>query len=212
MYLLVFGDSITYGLNDEKGGWVNRLRKELEKDNISNASHVRDSVYNCGIRGDTTEDLLKRFDAECSARVEREDNPIILFAIGTNDSSTNTKGLNIIPIETYRLNLTKLFEKAKIVSDRIMFISLFPADETKTKPINWKPDRLYTNKSLEVYNSSIKEFCKEKNMIFVDLFKPIHKKAYQELLSDGLHPNSKGHQKIYKLVIKALEKNGWVTK
>ena len=54
MMLLVFGDSITYGLNDDKGGWVGRLRKELEKDNLANAGHVENSVYNCGIRGDTT--------------------------------------------------------------------------------------------------------------------------------------------------------------
>jgi lysophospholipase L1-like esterase len=56
----------------------------------------------------------------------------------------------------------------------------------------------------------IKEFCKERGIPFVNTFKPFSKKAYQELLSDGLHPNSKGHQKIYKLVARALRKKGYL--
>ena len=56
----------------------------------------------------------------------------------------------------------------------------------------------------------IKAFCKEKGLGFVDVFKPFYKKSHLELLSDGLHPNSKGHQKIYKLVARALRKNGYL--
>ena len=109
----------------------------------------------CGIRGDTTNDLLKRFDIECSARAERQDNPIILFAIGTNDSSTEN-GSNVVPPQNYKENLTKLFEKAKGLTDRIIFVGLFPVDETKTIPIGWRAERSYTNKSIEEYNAADK--------------------------------------------------------
>lgn len=210
MHIIAFGDSITYGLNDEKGGWVSRLRRELEKADIAGSVHVKNSIDNCGVRGDTTEDLLKRFDVECSARVERKDNPIILFSIGVNDSSRNREGSSRVPIETYRINLGRLFEKAKVVTDKIIFVGLFPADESRTTPINWNPDRSFTNNTISEYNSSIKVFCKENDLTFVDVFKQFSNKPYLELLSDGLHPNSKGHQKIYKSIMRALKKNGWV--
>ena len=82
--IVVFGDSIVHGVGDiEKGGWVARLRLYLDKDN----SKKDFSVYNRGISGDKTEDLLKRFKVECSAI-----NPeIIIFAIGENDSQYITR-------------------------------------------------------------------------------------------------------------------------
>jgi lysophospholipase L1-like esterase len=56
--ICVFGDSITWGAYDpERGGWVNRLRNDLEKKEIES--------YNLGISGDTTADLLKRFNSYC---------------------------------------------------------------------------------------------------------------------------------------------------
>lgn len=210
MMLLVFGDSITYGLNDDKGGWVGRLRKELEKEYLANAGHVENTVYNCGIRGDTTEQMLKRFDIELSSRADRQDDPVILFAIGTNDSCTSSSGSNTVPAANYRENLGKLLEKAQTVTDKVIFLGLFPTDETKTAPVGWNSNASYTNKNLEEYNAVIKGFCKEKGLAFVDIFKPFYNKAYQELLSDGLHPNPKGHQKIYKLVARALAKKGYL--
>jgi lysophospholipase L1-like esterase len=205
MKIAVFGDSITYGVSDEKGGWTNRLRMEVEKDDIAASRRVANCVYNCGIRGDTTEDLLTRFDVECSSRVERQDDPIIIFAIGTNDSSTKADGNNAVPQAQYKDNLTKLLNKAQTVSDKILFVGLFPVDDQKT--LNWKPDRSYSNKSVQEYNTIVSAFCKEHKLAFVDLFKPFYGKSYEDLLSDGLHPTSKGHQKIYKLVSKALRKN-----
>jgi lysophospholipase L1-like esterase len=209
MKILVFGDSITYGVSDEKGGWANRLRRELEKEDIAGSRHVTNGVYNCGVRGDTTEDLLQRFDLECSSRAERQDNPIILFAIGTNDSAAEG-GSTLVPLPKYTQNLKILLEKAKVKADNVVFVGLFPVDETKTVPIGWRTERSYTNKSIEEYNSAIKSFCKENGIGFIDLFKQFHKQAHQELLSDGLHPNSKGHQKIYKTVQKGLRKAGYL--
>lgn len=209
MKIAVFGDSITYGVSDEKGGWATRLRLEVEKEDIKASRRVANCVYNCGVRGDTTEDLLMRFDVECSSRVERQDDPIIIFAIGTNDSSTKADGTNAVPLMQYQENLGKLLDKAKTVSDKILFVGLFPVDDTKT--LNWKPDRTYNNKSVQEYNVILSNFCKENKLAFVDIFKPFYGKSHEVLLSDGLHPNSKGHQKIYKLVSKALRKNNLLT-
>jgi lysophospholipase L1-like esterase len=206
--ILAFGDSITYGVSDEKGGWVSRLRRDLEKDDIAKAQHVKNGVYNCGVRGDTTEDLLKRFDIECAGREGKEDNPVIIFAIGTNDCSVESGSSKVSPAN-YKENLSKLLAKAKNTGERVVFVGLTPVDETKTVPIPWKTERSYLNKSVIEYNAILKEFSKANGTCFVDVYRPFGKNPLS-LLSDGLHPNSKGHQRIYKAVMKALKKAGYL--
>ena len=81
MYVLtVFGDSITFGKGDSlEGGWCGRLKKYFEN---MGGNH---RLYNLGISGNTTEDLLERFDIEAKARIKfkREgDRHIIIFSIG----------------------------------------------------------------------------------------------------------------------------------
>lgn len=62
MVICIFGDSITWGASDsEKGGWVERLKIYFgEKYDIN--------VYNLGISGDATEDLLVRIEKELRSR------------------------------------------------------------------------------------------------------------------------------------------------
>lgn len=53
----IWGDSITWGETDpDSGGWVARLRKFFDADEEHEIS-----VYNLGVHGDTTADLIKRF-------------------------------------------------------------------------------------------------------------------------------------------------------
>jgi lysophospholipase L1-like esterase len=60
---------------------------------------------------------------------------------------------------------------------------------------------------IKKYNDGIKEFCKTNNLPFVDLFGEWFGSGYKNLLIDGLHPNSDGHEKIYHKVKQTLEKN-----
>lgn len=104
MTICIFGDSITWGAGDsEKGGWVERLKVYFgEKYDID--------IYNLGVSGDTTENLLARVENESKVR---EPN-IIVFAIGVNDAqfihSTNS---NRISEDGFRNNIEKLYRIAK---------------------------------------------------------------------------------------------------
>ena len=77
IHIGIWGDSITSGANDyEKGGWINML-------NLSSKNNKEYTIiYNLGIEGDTSENLIKRFEVECKARKIN----VVLFAIGINDS------------------------------------------------------------------------------------------------------------------------------
>jgi len=83
--ILVFGDSITYGNWDREGGWVQRLRKFLDKRNLTDPDFYC-LIYNLGISGNDTENLLKRFEFETEQRLKEGEETIFIFAIGINDT------------------------------------------------------------------------------------------------------------------------------
>ena len=93
--ILVFGDSICYGAWDLEGGWVQRLRKYLDMKNVVNLSNFT-LVYNLGVSGNSTEDLLKRFEFETNAYLEEKKAKMILFSTGVNDSMMRAVSPNAI--------------------------------------------------------------------------------------------------------------------
>ena len=198
--ILVFGDSITYGAFDsESGGWVDRLKAFFFRD----GRNYKYSVYNVGISGDTTQDLLERFEFETQQRTKEDDNKddIIIFNIGTNDSGfLASKKDNWINSKKFRKNIKNLIELAKKFSEKIIFVGPIPVDESKTTPIPWAPDVSYTNETIKKYSEIIDSVCKENKVYFIDLSDKFLKLDYKSLSEDGVHPNPKGHQKIFEIV------------
>jgi lysophospholipase L1-like esterase len=202
--ILVFGDSITYGACDKEGGWVQRLRKFLDEKKPTNPEFYY-LVYNLGISGDTSEDLLNRFESETNKRLDEEEETIFLFAIGANDSQfINSK--NKLPLDKFQNNIQKIIELAEKYSQRIVFFGLFPCDESKTVPIPWDTAKSYKNEHIKKYNEIVKSVCAKNKIPFVEIFEIFIKENYQELLEDGLHPNSEGHEKIFKVARASLVK------
>jgi lysophospholipase L1-like esterase len=187
--ICIWGDSITWGASDiEKGGWVNRLRLYADNELSEDIS-----VYNLGISGDTTDDLILRFEAECKAR-EPE---IIIFAIGINDSyylrdESNPK----VSLQRFRNNLQKLIDVSKKYSKQIIFIGLTPVDESKTMPIPWDADIYYDNEMIKGYDLELKNVAQANSARYLHMFDLIT----SDELEDGLHPNSMGHEKMFKSV------------
>jgi lysophospholipase L1-like esterase len=209
MQIFVFGASTTYGVWDVKGGWVSRLRASLDKAQLSDPN-LYYLVYNLGISGDTTADVLERFDTELSARLkdaEPNEEKLIIFSLGNNDAATMKDGQQQVALPEFESNLAILAEKALKTTSKVAFASTFPADETKTMPVSWA-ELSYSNPKLEEYRNVMKRVCKAKGITFIDVYGKFIKKNYQQLLQDGLHPNSKGHQKIFVAVRGRLQKEG----
>lgn len=186
--ICIFGDSTVWGAYDsEFGGWVARLRKYLEEKNDEI------EIYNCGVSGDNTEKLLRRFEVEANAR-EPE---VIIFAIGINDSQyLQLENKHRVEIKTFEDNLKLLFEKARKITNKIIFLGLTKVDESKTTPTPWEKNKFYTINSILKYNTIIKSFCEKNKIPFINLFDELTK----EDLDDGLHPNSQGHKRIFEKV------------
>ena len=194
--LTVFGDSITFGKGDTiEGGWGGRLKKYFENKGVNHR------LYNLGISGDTTEDILERFDVEARARVRYKhegDRHIIIFSIGINDAVLLTeKNVPKIEINIFKNNIQTLIDKSKSYTKEVAFIGLTPVDESLR--VDRKGESLI-NKRVEEFNNAIKEICLKNNIPFLDMFQEFSRLEYIKLLDDGLHPNPEGHQKMYELI------------
>jgi lysophospholipase L1-like esterase len=195
MNICIFGDSITWGASDyEKSGWVERLKSYC----MESCKDI--AIYNLGISGDNTNNLLRRFKAEAETR---EPN-LIIFAIGINDSLyIQTKGNHSVDLGRFKSNLSELVKIAQKITDNIMFVGITRVDESKTMPRPWGvSERYYDNKSVEEYDTVIREFCGENGLEYIDM-KGIIK---IDDIEDGLHPNSRRHEKMFRAVLKTLNK------
>lgn len=209
--IFIFGASVEWGAWDkEKGGWAERLKVYLfnKSDNIF--------LYNLGIESNTTEDLLKRLDQEIAQRIYSDEpkkygyDPIVIFAIGKNDSIYIHKGpkdKTWVKIDQFEKNLNKLIEKARKFTDKIIFIG--PAKVNESETIPWEETgESYCNENIEKYNLIVEKICRENKVSFVKTIDLLDKND----LEDSLHPNSKGHQKIFERVKDFLLENKLISK
>ena len=200
--ICVFGDSIAWGASDfEKGGWVERLKVFMWENYDSD-------VYNLGVSGEKTPNILKRFESETKARIEEGEDVILIFAVGINDSYfIHSKNDFMTPLDGFKLNIQGIIERAQKLSPRIIFVGLTPVEESKTTPIPWSTDKSYKNENIKKHNETISLICRDKNIPFVEIFEEWIKSDYKNLLEDGLHPNTDGHKKIFEIVRDFLIQN-----
>lgn len=214
MTIICFGDSITYGNWDPEGGWVGRLRKYLDSRSLSAYqgedlySKYYTLTYDLGIPGDTSNGLFARFENELIPRFNPDEETVILFAIGINDSRFYiSTGKHETEIEDFKQNIWDTWEIARQYTEDTAFIGLTPVDEVRTNPLFWETDAVYKNEYIQKYNDAIKEFCESREVPFIDLFNTMKSLGVPSLMEDGIHPNSEGYKVIEEIIRKAVFEN-----
>jgi lysophospholipase L1-like esterase len=203
MRVLVFGDSIAQGFWDNEGGWVNRLRKFYDKQMIGGEDNDPPTIFNLGVSGNSSEDIVMRFENEVKAR-NNDGWTTIVIAVGVNDARTKA-GKNFTDIAKYIENLGELLKMAIELAGSVLFVGLTPCVEERSNPVSWG-DTSYTNERIMEFDKALQDFCKQHNAPFVNIFEPFSEQQQKtELLPDGLHPNNAGHELIYQLVKPKLE-------
>jgi lysophospholipase L1-like esterase len=206
-HFIIFGNSIAYGCWDEKGGWASRLRSYLHGKVVSSRLKLDYMVYNLAVSGDTVEDIFNKFDDEIKKRLSNEEENIIIFSLGVNDSQIYNKDkTNKVSLIKFGNCLKKLTKKALSLSNKVIFIGPTPVDEQYVDPIPWAPDFSYKNNYISKYNNILKKQCKNCKATFLDIFNTI-KDSPVDYLADGVHLNNKGHEFIYKKLFKLLKKD-----
>jgi acyl-CoA thioesterase I len=210
MRLFVFGDSITQGFWDDQGGWVQRLANQYHKQSLQAMLADKDKyveVFNLGISGDTAQGVLKRMKYEVKSRRLYPEKEIIVIAIGLNDTMIY-KGVDATPSNFFHDELEQLLDAAYELTDTVVFVGLTAVDDNLCSP--WKyssSGKCYNNHRIQEFDDVIRNFCKGKDVPFIEIFKTFKQHMSQDnLLADGLHPNEKGHELIAKLVKPKLDK------
>lgn len=173
---ILVGDSIAYGLGDnEFFGWYNRLRK---KDNTM----LKQFYFNLSIPGQSSNEILKRFEIEFSNRFNNMDIFNILFAFGIKDALKWNNDMEYIKV--FEQNVIKLINIARQHTNNIYFLGLLDVDTAiRTE---------YDKDKVNQINKLLKNICYKSNVIFIEMNGVVNKSD----LFDGLHPNEVGHEKI----------------
>ena len=202
MQIFCFGDSITWGSWEKDGGWVDRLKRSFYEYVESNQDAWVE-VYNLGIPGNRTDDLIKRFVFETSQRIDEENNGrIFIFAFGANDAAFDSiQNAFRCPPDRFEKNLRTCVEAAKKFSGKIFLTTITPVIGEK----QLRPERIRKNEYIEMYNLLLKKIASEERLGIIDAHTAfVHQDMSRLLGEDGLHPNAKGHELIFTLTKKEL--------
>jgi acyl-CoA thioesterase-1 len=174
--VLFLGDSLTegYGIDHEKS--YPFLFKKIVKEK----KKIEIKVINGGVSGSTTASGMARL------RWFKRANPdIMLLALGAND------GLRGIKIDASRSNLEKIIKKAEELKIKVVLAGML-------LPVNYGEN--YRSEFEVMFKSLAKKY---KLTLIPFLLEGIA--AKKELnISDGIHPNEKGHEIMAKTVYKYL--------
>jgi len=194
MRIGVWGDSITFGACDtECLGWVGRLRKALF------TQYEGTSVYNRGISGDTSQDLMKRFPVELASLAPE----VVIIAIGINDTVYRESQEDTdVPLTEFKENIKELVRLARAQSKRMYIVGLTNVIDELLQPFPWSSSgKCYANAVIERFNRALEELCAELDVPYISTYGTLA----AEDLADGIHPNAAGYDKLEKLIQSRIE-------
>lgn len=157
------------------------------------------SFINKGISGQTTPQMLMRFDDDV---IKENANTVIILA-GINDIAQNTGPIQIKDIAD---NIFRMAEMAQKNNINVFICSVLPANR-----ILWNKSIKPTYKVIKL-NMLLKEFCKNKNIEYVDYYSEMVdwsgglKSPLYTFKWDLVHPNKKGYEKMEEILIKKIKK------
>ncbi len=189
------GDSITNGTGDATLlGWTLRLGQ------AEGARGHDVTVYNLGVRADTSEMAAARFEVECGARLQPAFSCATMLAIGINDSadedSTQRKGRRV-PLEASVEIIAGMAETARQwgpvfwvgptpVVDAMMPLAPFPGLSFG-----------FSNATIAEYGAAYAARAAELGVPYLNLFAALRDDAdFTAALqaNDGLHPVTAGYE------------------
>lgn len=200
---IVIGDSITYGIGDfENGGWSAMFKKYIV--NQDDTKICNNFVQVAGFPGATSKDILNKIDSILDTFKYDEFNNIVILSIGVNDTQ-NFNGNYKVSIDSYKSNIENIIKK---ITDRgIKLIILGLTRIEIEEKLEFKPNKYYDNTVIEEYekdlklileyDSELKKLCDENIIKYI----PMQDVLQKDDFADGLHPNSKGHKKIFERIV-----------
>ena len=179
--LCVVGDSFVNGYGDPRGqGWVGRVIARTPADELDL------TVYNLGVRGHSSADVLARWREETIPRWSDDAENRLVVAVGHNDLG---QGLSLART---RLNLANIVDGAVTDGLRPFVVGPPPA-----------LDAAVTDRLRPIVTAQ-QDVCSRRGVPFVDCLEPLagHDQWYADLAAgDGTHPGQAGYGLLAWLVL-----------
>jgi lysophospholipase L1-like esterase len=204
--ILTFGDSITRGVREgikKTQTFTYYLGVLLNKDGF----HAE--MINKGISGETTSGAVVRIERD----VTREKPHYVTIMYGTNDAfiddyANETGHLPRIPIERYKINLQAIIQKLKVNNIKPILMTPIPMGRFWGSDVGiYKKNGI--NFKLKEYTEAVRNIAREENIPLVDHFNEWlnwekRGKDIDTWMTDGIHPNPKGHRLMAATIFKLL--------
>jgi acyl-CoA thioesterase I len=190
--IAAIGDSVVYGRNDPHGGWVGRLRAELE------SRDQRSAVFNLGVGGQNSSQVLLRLAHEIAPRIP----DTVIFGCGLNDlRSKSPDSPAEVSGDLFCQNLERaVTELRKLNVARIFLAQINPIDLSPGPIV----DRWYTSERWREYNAIIARVASREQTALLRFADLADFTIASGSLSDPIHPSSDGHARMTAMAIPML--------
>ena len=194
MRLCFFGDSFVNGTGDDDClGWPGRLCADARQ-----RGHDV-TLYNLGIRRDTSGDIAGRWEREASARLAPEHDGRLVFSFGVNDC-------------VYEQALPRVAHDASVANTRTILLRAAKRWPTlMVGPPCTCDDAL--DARVGTLSERLEQACQELRVPYLPLFPQLRGNAVWRLEAeqgDGIHPNRAGYGLIAKAVLDWQPWRNWI--
>jgi len=206
--ILALGDSITRGVREGVKGtqtFTYYLGVLLNKDGF----HTE--MINKGISGETTGGALNRIERD----VIRESPHYVTIMYGTNDAfiddyANETGHWPRVPLERYKKNLLAIIQKLRANNISPILMTPIPMGRFWGSDIGFYKKN-GVNFKLKEYVEAVRDIAGEENIPLVDHFNEWLKwekrgKDIDAWMTDGVHPNPRGHRLMAATIFKVLKR------
>lgn len=196
-----FGDSLVNGVRDgEKGGWPMRLGRRL----LDEAKREV-TIYNLGIRAETTDGLKARWKFEAELRMVSEFPTVLMFSFGVNDANhAEDRGeettMRVSPAKSAG-NASEIIGAAATLAPTLWI--------GPQAVINGSKSSQEINERLEGLNQIYLETARGFDVPYLDLFqRTLEDETWQRALrrGDGYHPDKAGYDRLAEMI---WDWDGW---
>lgn len=183
----VIGDSITHGTGDETLlGWPGRVFQD----------YPAITLYNLGVRADTSALIAARWEAEARARLPAAQRCGLIFSFGTNDAAIEaSQGLRV-GLEDSITHAINILTLAKQWLPCLMIGPIPVIDEKQTFDSGAGIFTFNTARTSQ-YNEAYQRVAAQLAIPYLDIFNFLRvnpKWIASQTLNDGIHPKSEGYQ------------------
>ena len=177
--LCVLGDEITLGVGDERClGWLGRVMSRVERD-------IPIYTMPLGIPGDTSSNLLERWEKDCFPRFSNDSENKLVINLGVGDITRE------ISSTRSRLNLANMLDSIYSYDIDVLVIGPSPLPYVEQSAIR-------------ELSAGYESVCERRGIKYIDTFTPLceHDQWLSDFnVGDGIHPGQTGYGLLAWLVL-----------